>query len=266
MGVNLGLLYELDARTRLGLTYNSQVNLDFKATPEFSDLAPGLNALLNARGLLNASVDLGIKVPQGVMGSAFHQVNDRWAVLGSVGWQQWSKFGKAEVNISDTTNPTSLTTNLNYKDTWHFAVGAQHRLSDPWTLNFGIAYDSGFQDSANVSPALPVNSAWRFGVGGQNQVSKTFSWGVAGEYVYGGTLDVNKQSAVPRRARRARQSRRLVQQHRRLLPRGQSQLEVLGDVNIARRPSGPHDRKPRREELDMKRVSLWVLDSQMAAA
>ena len=122
MGVNLGLLYELDAGTRLGLTYNSQVNLDFKATPEFSNLAPGLNALLGARGLLNASVDLGLKVPQGVMGSAFHQVNDRWAVLGSVGWQQWSKFGKAEVNISDTTNPTNLTTKLNYKDTWHVGL------------------------------------------------------------------------------------------------------------------------------------------------
>jgi long-chain fatty acid transport protein len=196
-GVNLGLLYELDPRTRFGLTYNSQVDLDFKATPEFSGLAPGLNAVLGARGLLNANVDLGIKVPQGVMGSVFHQANDRWAVLGSVGWQQWSKFGKAEVGVANTANPTSLTTNLNYKDTWHVAVGAQHRLSDPWTLNFGIAYDSGFQDSSNISPTLPANAAWRFGVGGQNQVSKTFSWGVAGEYAYGGTLDVNKQSAAP---------------------------------------------------------------------
>ncbi len=196
VGVNLGLLYELDPRTRFGLTYNSQVSLDFKAPAQFSGLAPGLNALLGARGLLNANVDLGIKVPQGVMGSVFHQVNDRWAVLGSLGWQDWSRFGKVEVGI-DSSNPTSLTTALNYKDTWHFAVGAQHRLSDPWTLNFGIAYDSGFQDSGNISPSLPANSAWRFGVGGQNQVSKTFSWGVAGEYAYGGTLDVNKQSAVP---------------------------------------------------------------------
>jgi len=195
IGVNLGLLYELDARTRFGLTYNSQVKLDFEAPAQFSGLAPGLQTVLGNAGLLNANVDLGVKVPQGVMGSVFHQLNDRWAVLGSLGWQQWSKFGKVEVGI-DSSNPTSLTTALNYKDTWHFAGGAQYRLSDPWTLNFGIAYDSGFQDSSNVSPALPANAAWRFGVGGQNQVSKTFSWGIAGEYAYGGTLDVNKQSAV----------------------------------------------------------------------
>jgi len=44
---------------------------------------------------------------------------------------------------------------------------------------------------------LPVNDAWRFGAGVQNQVSKTFSWGVAAEYAYAGTLDVDKQSASP---------------------------------------------------------------------
>jgi len=195
LGVNLGVLYELDPRTRFGLTYNSQVSLDFKAPAQFSGLSPGLNTVLGNRGLLNAQLDLGMKVPQGVMASAFHQVNDRWAVLGSLGWQQWSRFGKVEVGV-DSNNPTSLTTNLNYKDTWHFAAGAQHRLSDPWTLNFGIAYDSAFQDSGNISPTLPANAAWRFGVGGQNQVSKTFSWGIAGEYAYGGTLDINKQTTA----------------------------------------------------------------------
>jgi long-chain fatty acid transport protein len=195
-GVNLGLLYEIDAGTRLGLTWNSQVDLDFKAPAQFSNLAPALSTLLSNRGLLTANIQVGIKVPQQVMGSVFAQVNDRWAVLGSVGWQQWSKFGQVQLGVDDATNPTSVTTNLNYKDTWHFAAGAQYRLSDPWLLNFGIAYDSGFQ-SGNVSPLLPANSAWRFGVGGQHQTSKTFYWGVAAEYFYGGTLDTNIQSAVP---------------------------------------------------------------------
>src|SRR5262245_5048674 len=196
LGVNLGVLYELDARTRFGLTYNSQVNLDFSAPAEFSGLAPGLQALLAARGLLNANVNLGIKVPQGVMGSGFHQLNDRWAVLGSVGWQQWSKFGQAQVTV-DSSNPTSLTTNLNYKDTWHVAAGAQYRISTPWLLNFGVAYDSKFQGGSTVPVTLPADSAWRFGIGAQHQSSKTFSWGVAFEYLYGGTLDVNQQGSVP---------------------------------------------------------------------
>ena len=196
-GVNLGLLYEINDGIRLGLTWNSQVDLDFNGPAEFSNLAPGISTVLNGRGLLNSNIEVGIKVPQQAMGSIFAQVNDRWAVLGSVGWQQWSKFGQVELGIDRTTNPTSLTTDLDYKDTWHFALGAQYRISEPWLLNFGIAYDSGFQDSSNVSPLLPVNSAWRFGVGAQHQVSETFFWGVATEYMYGGTLDTNLQSTAP---------------------------------------------------------------------
>ena len=195
-GVNLGLLYEIDARTRLGLTWNSQVDLDFDAPAEFSNLAPGISTAFSNRGLLGSSIKVGIKIPQQLMGSIFTQVNDRWAVLGSVGWQQWSKFGQVQLGVDNSVNPTSVTTNLGFKDTWHFAAGAQYRLSDPWLLNFGIAYDSGFQ-SGNVSPLMPVNSAWRFGIGAEHRASKTSYWGVAAEYLYGGTLDTNLQSTLP---------------------------------------------------------------------
>ena len=64
-------------------------------------------------------------------------------------------------------------------------------------LNFGVAYDSKFQSGSTVSPLLPINDAWRFGAGIQNQVSKMFNWGVAAEYAYAGTLDVDEQSSAP---------------------------------------------------------------------
>jgi long-chain fatty acid transport protein len=195
-GVNLGLLYEFDASTRVGFTWNSQVNLDFSGRAEFSNLGSYGTTLQNA-GLLNSNVDVGIKIPQQIMASVFHQLNPRWAVLGSVGWQQWSKFGEVQLGIDNASNPVSLRKDLGFKDTWHFAAGAQYRLSDPWLLNFGAAYDSKFQGGSTVSPMLPVNDAWRFGAGVQNQVSKTFSWGVAAEYAYGGTLNVDKQSISP---------------------------------------------------------------------
>lgn len=195
-GLNLGLLYEIDPGTRLGLTWNSQIDLNFNGPAQFSNLGLGLAAVLRNRGALDADIKVGINVPQQAMASIFTQVNDRWALLGSVGWQQWSKFGQVQLGISDTNNPVSLTEDMKFKDTWHLALGAQHRLSEPWLLNFGVAYDSGMQ-SGDVSPLLPVNSAWRFGVGGEQQLSKTTYWGIAAEYLYGGTLDTRLQSTVP---------------------------------------------------------------------
>jgi long-subunit fatty acid transport protein len=63
-------------------------------------------------------------------------------VLGSVGWQQWSKFGKVEVGV-DSSNPTSDTTDLDYDDTWHAALGVRGDLigSYPDTGMFFLAFN-----------------------------------------------------------------------------------------------------------------------------
>ena len=195
-GGNVGLLYDVAPGTRVGLTWTSQVDLDFDSSARFSGLGPAISALLASRGLLDAGVGIGTKIPQQVMASVASRIDERWTVLGNVGWQQWSKFGQVEVGIDDTLNPVALTTSLPFQDTWHVAVGAQYRLSDPWTLNMGIAYDSGFQERGNVTPLLPVNAAWRFGVGGEQQVSKSAKWGVAGALLFGGTIDIDKRSTL----------------------------------------------------------------------
>lgn len=196
VGANLGLLYELDRGTRFGITYTSPVKLDFEARPEWSDLGPGLQALLASRGLLDARTRVGVTVPQGVNAGVYHEIDPRWAVLGSVGWQDWSKFGAVDVGV-DANDPVALTTRLNFEDTWQLAGGAQYRWSDAWLLNAGIAYDSGFQSNGSIALALPVNSAWRFGIGGQNEASGTFGWGWSLSYVVQGTLRSNATGSVP---------------------------------------------------------------------
>ncbi len=195
-GANLGLMYEVDAGRRFGLTYTSPVKLNFKAQAQWSELAPGVRALLNARGLLDTQVDLGVTVPQGLMASTYQQIAADWALLGSVGWQQWSKFGEAEIGI-DSNNPVGLSTQLPFRDTWHLSVGTQYKWSDAWLLNAGIGYDSGFQRNGQIALALPVNATWRFGVGGQKEESSSFNWGWSLEYTPQGTLRSNVQGAVP---------------------------------------------------------------------
>jgi len=195
-GANVGLLYEMDRGTRFGITYNSPVKLNFRAQTQWDGLGPGVRALLASRGLLDANVDLGVTVPQGPNAGFYHEIDPRWAILGSVGWQQWSKFGEVDVGV-DSNNPIGLTTKLDFKDTWHGAGGAQYKLSDGWMLNGGIAYDSGFQDNNAVALPLPANAAWRFGIGGQKEQSKALDWGLGLEYVYGGDLHTNIVGSVP---------------------------------------------------------------------
>jgi long-chain fatty acid transport protein len=195
-GFNLGAMWELNPASRLGLTYNSLVELDLKSPAAFTGLPADLEARLRFLGLLDGTVGIEVTVPQQVMLSGFHQVSKRYALLWSIGWQQWSEFGRPDVALFQEAGDTLLTADLDYKDTWHYALGGQYRMSDPWLLNLGVAYDTGFQTEGEISPMLPMNSQWRFGVGVQNDVSETFGWGLAAEYMYAGTLDVDNRSSV----------------------------------------------------------------------
>jgi len=190
MGGNIGILYEVSPGTRFGLTYSTPIKLSFSDTPEFYGTGAGISAILLSRGAYFTTLDLDMTVPQAVMASFYHELNDTWALLGNFGWQNWSEFGKLDVSLSSTANP-GLTTDLKYKDTWHGALGAQYRLSAPWLLTGGVAYDSSMLDDSNRSPALPLGWAWRFALGAQYELRKDIRLGFAYEYVYGGSPGIN---------------------------------------------------------------------------
>ena len=191
-GGNVGVLCESDDDTRFGLTYTSPVKLDFGAVPEFSDLSPGLSFALGLAGLLDAEIDLSVTVPQTVMASFVHGVGGRWSLLGNVGWQGWSGFGKVDVAV-DSDNPTSLTVDLNFQDTWHAALGAQANNPSGWSFDFGAAYDSSCVEDADRSVALPLGATWRFGFGARRKLTETLDLGLAYELGWLGALPVDQQ-------------------------------------------------------------------------
>jgi len=186
---NLGVMVEPRRGTRFGLTYLSEADLDFEDKPKFSSLGPGLDALLGSRGLLNAKLDLGLTMPQAVMLSAYHDLTHRLAIMGNLGWQDWSQFGKVSVAV-DAADTTSLTADRNYQDTWHAAFGVQYRVADAWLLSAGIAYDTSMVDDKDRTPDLPLGEQWRFGLGARYDWSQQLAFGLAYELLWGGDLDM----------------------------------------------------------------------------
>ena len=192
-GANLGVLVEPWQGTRFGVTYLSAVKLDFSATPQYSGLGPILQNVLLNRGFLTNPADLGVTVPQMVMTSAYHELNKQWSIMGNVGWQNWSQFGRADISINSN-NPTSLTTNLNYNDTWHFALGAQYRpaIESLWTFSAGAAYDSSAVNDQYRSVMLPMGEAYRFALGTQYAFTPTLKLGGSYELIWAGNMAVDQ--------------------------------------------------------------------------
>ena len=129
-GFSLSTLYEFSAGTRVGLAYQSQVDIEFDDVISANGLGPLLRAALAASGLLDSSVDMEMTLPQQLMLSGYHQVNDKLAIVANLGWQDWSVFGKTDISVTSSATK-SFTTDRNYDDTWHMAIGARYRLSPP---------------------------------------------------------------------------------------------------------------------------------------
>jgi long-chain fatty acid transport protein len=191
VGGEFGVLVEPKKGTRIGVTYYSPIKLNFSTTPTFSNLGPIGTALQN-RGLLNPNLDLGVTVPQRVILSGYHELSNAWAVMGNFGWDNWSQFGKVDVDVTGTLASPSLTTAINYNDTYHVAVGTQYRLNPEWLLNSGFAYDSSMVSAANRSVALPVGATYKWGLGANWLKSPNVKVGFSYEVSYLGDLSVNQ--------------------------------------------------------------------------
>lgn len=194
-GVNAGVLVEPQKGTRFGLTWLSEVKLDFSAVPQFDGLGPLLSAVLANRGLSTNPLDTTITVPQMVMFSGYHELNREWAIMGNIGWQQWSHFGYVDVQIN-TNNPQSLTVNNDYNDTWHVALGAQYRPTQVWTFSGGVAYDSSAVDDNKRSVTIPMGEAWRFALGAQYAFTPNLTLGAAYEFVWMGNMSVDQNRGI----------------------------------------------------------------------
>jgi long-chain fatty acid transport protein len=180
-GARLGVLYEPTKSTRFGLTWVSEAEYDFDVNGSVT-IGPITHTI---------PMSAGVTAPQQLMGSAYHRLNDRWAVMGNLGWQDWSEFADATLE----TEGGTITSSMRLQDTWHAAVGVQYTLNQQTKLNAGVAFDTSmYEDQSDSSFAIPNGDTWRLGAGVQHALSPQSEIGVAVQYA--GSEENASQSAL----------------------------------------------------------------------
>lgn len=193
-GGGFGLLIEPRKGTRFGVTYYLPVEVSFNEVPELKGVGPILGGLLSRLGMNGRSVGMDFTIPQWIMVSGYQQITEKLAIMGNFGWQDWSQFGNVDISLSVNPETTrSFNNNLGFKDTWHAAIGAQYRVSEPWLLSAGFAYDSSPSDASNRSPDLPFDRNFRYAAGVQYGWSKNLTLGLAYEFIDLGSASINKE-------------------------------------------------------------------------
>jgi long-chain fatty acid transport protein len=188
---NFGIMIEPSDRTRIGLRYLTETELDFKSDVYFSGVGPGI---ADEAKSIN-SLDLGMKMPQSLMAGIFHQVNDKWAVLGSVGWDDWSRFARIHVKVKGT--QINRDVNAGFDDTWHFGVGTQYQYSPKLMLTAGFSYDTAMSTGSTRPMELPLGGMYRYGLGFKYQKSDDLLLGGGLSFLWEGDLKVKQQDGGP---------------------------------------------------------------------
>ena len=181
---NLGMMFEPSESTRVGLRYLSETDLDFEDDPQITGLSNGNSNLVLA--IPTEKLDLGVKMPQAITGGIYHQLNDDWALLGSVGWEEWSRFGKFEVQLEGLEVQSTL--NAGFDDVWHFGAGAEYQLNPKLMLTTGLAYDTSMMTDAKRPVSIPLGAMTRYAVGFQYEKRKGLTLGGGLSFLWEGNL------------------------------------------------------------------------------
>ena len=137
VGFTAGVLVEPIQGTRLGLSYRSYIDQELDGDAKFKSVPLPLQAIAVFQNQ-NASAE--VTTPDSIDLSVYHEINDRWAVMGDVQWTNWSHFDELRVEFDKAGVPDDVTEER-WHDSWFFALGTQYKLLDPLTLRAGVAYD-----------------------------------------------------------------------------------------------------------------------------
>lgn len=148
-GAVAGVMIEPAKGTRIGLSYRSAVKHDIEGDIQFSGLPAAFRTALPSS---NASAK--VVTPEIASLGAYHEFNDRWAVMADVSWTNWSRFRELRVNFENP-NLTPSVTEEKWRDAWFFAVGASYKPMDNLTLRVGAAYDQSPTPDADRTPRIP---------------------------------------------------------------------------------------------------------------
>ena len=162
-GYNFGVLVQPGPATRIGLSYRSRVQQNFKGSVTY-DVPPQLLGTAAGReqfrsGAGNAKLVLPDTAALGIT----QGIGPDWTVSAEVNWTNWSQFKDLTATRDNGTVLTSQP--QRYDNSYFVALGASYRLNDKLTFRGGVAYDKSPVSNAYRTARVPDESRTWIAIG-----------------------------------------------------------------------------------------------------
>ncbi|HEU4814735.1 OmpP1/FadL family transporter [Janthinobacterium sp.] len=195
-GFNLGYLYQLNEGTRFGIAYRSSISHKLKGSTiwDFSQVTgnPAVNAFIaKASNKVNSEALVELRTPETLSINAFHQMDDKWALMGDVTWTRTSRLQNLDIQFPPTAEGAERI-RQQWKDTYRVSLGTNYKYSESLMLRAGIAHDQAPVRSAELRhPALPDSDRMQYSIGANWKLNANSSIDLAYSYIDFKDADVN---------------------------------------------------------------------------
>ncbi|MGL5661381.1 MAG: outer membrane protein transport protein, partial [Aeromonas sp.] len=127
--------------------------------------------------------------------AAFHQLNDKLAIHGSVNWTNWSKFTQLQANLAH--NPTLHIKDEYWEDNWRYALGMTYQVTPKWQLRSGVAYDASPVSADRRTISIPDADRLWYSVGTGYQFTPQLTVDLGLTLVDGKEVNVTETMTAP---------------------------------------------------------------------
>jgi len=187
-GWNAGILYEIDKNNRYGLTYRSEVKIDFDGDYK-SSLPSAYNQILGNFGLpmgtdgRTTGGSLTLNLPEMWELSGYNRVAPQWAVHYSLTYTSWSQF--QELKATNSGGDTLFYKDESFRDAYRIALGTTYYMDDNWTFRTGIAFDDSPVPADKRSISIPDQDRFWLSAGATYAFNKDASIDAGVSYMHG---------------------------------------------------------------------------------
>ncbi|MEB7498735.1 long-chain fatty acid transporter FadL [Leclercia pneumoniae] len=190
-GWNAGILYELDKNNRWGLTYRSEVKIDFDGDYK-SSINPALSSIFASMGMTQLPAGTGgrtvngsltLNLPEMWEVSGYNRVAPQWAIHYSLAYTSWSQF--QELKAKGDNGQVLFQKDEGFKDAYRIALGTTYYYDKNWTFRTGIAFDDSPVPADKRSISIPDQDRLWLSAGMTYAFNDDASIDVGASYMHG---------------------------------------------------------------------------------
>ncbi|MBA4137447.1 MAG: hypothetical protein C0518_09050 [Opitutus sp.] len=173
IGVNLGLLWKVNERHQLGVSYSHRTKVTLKGTSSTIPL------------VANEAAQATFEFPEVLIVGWSFRPTPEWNIEANLDWTNWDRLKTVVIQKSSGATPLPF----NWESGLFYELGATRYFSNGFNVSAGYCYTENSTPDATYTPAVPDSDRSFYSLGAGYR-GKNFSADLAWQYADGGTRRV----------------------------------------------------------------------------